>query len=232
MMDNTFDHIYFKDTKSRFLRINRAQAAAFGLSDPEEALGKTDHDFFSEEHARQAQADEQKILTSDQPFMGLEEKETWPDGRETWVSTMKLPFRDREGRIIGTFGISRDISERKAIEFSILETNRELEKTNAALKVEIAERRRVEAALAFERDLFRTMMDNTSDHIYFKDSESRFILMNRSLAISFGLTDPSEAVGKTDFDFFTEEHARQAYNDEQQIKSGGRPLVGVEEKET
>jgi diguanylate cyclase (GGDEF)-like protein/PAS domain S-box-containing protein len=232
MMDNTFDHIYFKDTESRFLRINRAQAAAFGLADPDEALGKTDFDFFSEEHARQAYADEQKILTSDQPFMGMEEKETWPDGHETWVSTMKLPIRDQEGRIIGTFGISRDITERKAIEFSILQTNRELEKINTALQSEIAERQRAETALAFERDLFRTMMDNTSDHIYFKDSESRFILMNRSLANSFGLTDPSQAVGKTDFNFFTEEHARQAFNDERQIIAHGRPLVGVEEKET
>jgi diguanylate cyclase (GGDEF)-like protein/PAS domain S-box-containing protein len=232
MMDNTFDHIYFKDTESRFLRINRAQAAAFGLSDPDDAVGKTDHDFFSEEHARQAQADEKKILTSDQPFMGLEEKETWPDGRQTWVSSMKLPLRDQEGRIIGTFGISRDITERKAIEFSILETNRELEKTNATLKVEIAERLRAETALAFERDLFRTMMDNTSDHIYFKDSESRFILMNRALARTFGLADPTLAIGKTDFDFFTEEHARQAFNDEKQIMVNGKPLVGVEEKET
>ena len=232
MMDNTSDHIYFKDTESRFLRINRAQAAAFGLTDPDDALGKTDSDFFSEEHARQARADEQKILSSDQPFMGLEEKETWPDGRETWVSTMKLPLRDQEGQIIGTFGISRDITERKAIEFSILQTNRELEKTNAELKEEIAERRRAEENLAFERNLFHTMMENTSDRIYFKDAESRFLLINRAQALMFGLNDPSKAVGKTDFDFFSEEHARQAYADEQQILAGGHPKVGIEEKET
>jgi diguanylate cyclase (GGDEF)-like protein/PAS domain S-box-containing protein len=232
MMDNTTDHIYFKDTESRFILMNRSLAAWVGLTDPSEAIGKTDFDFFSEEHARQAYNDEKHIITSGQPLVGMEEKETWADGHETWVSTTKIPLRDREGRIIGTFGISRDITERKAIESSILQTNQELGKTNAALQAEIAERHRAEETLAYERDLFRTMMDNTSDHIYFKDSESHFTLMNRSLAGSFGLDYPSKGIGKTDFDFFTEEHARQAYTDEQRIMASGKPVVGLEEKET
>ena len=232
MMDNTSDHIYFKDAQSRFLLINKAQSTKFGLSDPAWAVGKTDFDFFSDEHARRAFTDERKILAGDLPFVGVEEKETWPDGNETWVSTTKFPMRDSDGGIIGTFGVSRDITERKAIESSILLTNRELEKANAVLQKEISERRQTEQALAYERDLFRTMMDNTSDHIYFKDLESRFILMNRAQASVFGLSDPSQAAGKTDFDFFTEEHARQAYHDEKKIIASGKPLVGMEEKET
>jgi len=125
LMDNTTDRIYFKDRESRFLLINRAQASWFGVRDPSATIGKTDFDFFSEEHARQAYTDEQRIIASGKPIVGLEEKETWPDGHETWVSSTKFPMQDLEGRIIGTFGISRDITERKAMELSIeLATNK------------------------------------------------------------------------------------------------------------
>jgi diguanylate cyclase (GGDEF)-like protein/PAS domain S-box-containing protein len=231
MMDNTTDRIYFKDPDSRFLLINPALAFHFGIADPAEAIGKRDFDFFSEEHAREAYSDEQKLVASEKPYIEKEEKETWPDGHSTWVSSTKFAMRDLEGRIIGTFGISRDITERKAIELSVLQANDELEKANQALQSEIAERRRAEGDLARERDLFRTMMDSTTEYIYFKDSECRFQLVNRSWAAQFKLGDPSEAVGKTDFDFFSEEHARQSFQDEKQILAGGRPLIGNEEKE-
>jgi PAS domain S-box-containing protein len=116
LMDNSPDFFYFKDTHSRFIRINQAQAARFDLSEPAEAIGKTDFDFFSEEHAQQAYADERQVIETGQPIVRVEEKETWPDGHETWVSTTKLPLRDEEERIIGTFGISRDVTERKRAE--------------------------------------------------------------------------------------------------------------------
>ncbi len=116
LMNNVPDHIYFKDQKSRFIAINRAQAERFGLSNPDEALDKTDFDFFSEEHAQQAYEDEQHIIQNAQPIIGIEEKETWPDGQETWVSTTKMPLYDEQGNIVGTFGISRDITTRKQAE--------------------------------------------------------------------------------------------------------------------
>ena len=112
-MDNLPHNIYFKDSQSRFIRINRATAHGFGLSDPSEAVGKADADFFTDEHARQAMADEQAIMSSGQPLLNQEEKETWPDGHVTWASTTKLPLYDEERRIVGTFGISRDITEQK-----------------------------------------------------------------------------------------------------------------------
>jgi PAS domain S-box-containing protein len=128
LMDNLPDAIYFKDTDSRFIRTNKAHAERwFGLSDPEQAVGKTDFDFFSEEHAQQAYADEQEIVRTGQPLINIEEKETWPDGRVTWVSTTKMPLRDAEGRSMGTFGITRDITERKAAEEALKEYSERLE---------------------------------------------------------------------------------------------------------
>src|SRR5439155_11392114 len=99
LMNNLPDIIYFKDTASRFLRINKALTTYFGLSDPAQAIGKTDFDFFSEEHARPAYEDEQEILRTGQPVIGKEEKETWLDGRVRWVSTTRMPYRDKEGTI-------------------------------------------------------------------------------------------------------------------------------------
>jgi len=116
LMDNVPDSIYFKDRQSRFTRINRYAAARFGVGDPALAVGRTDFDFFTEEHAAKALRDEQEIIRTGQPMVNVEEKETRADGDVRWISTTKLPLRDRAGRIVGTFGISRDISERKAAE--------------------------------------------------------------------------------------------------------------------
>src|ERR1039458_10088495 len=100
--------VYFKDLQSRFILINRTQAKGLKLGSPEEAVGKSDFDFFTEEHAGPAFADEQEIIRTGLPLLNKEEKETWPDGRFTWASTTKMPLYSKDGRIMGTFGFSRD----------------------------------------------------------------------------------------------------------------------------
>lgn len=110
LLDKTTDQIYFKDRGSRFIRISTTLALKLGLAGPEEVIGKTDFDFFSEEHARQAFDDEQRIIQSGEPIVGIEERETWENGREAWVMTSKAPLRDERGAVIGTFGISRDVT--------------------------------------------------------------------------------------------------------------------------
>jgi diguanylate cyclase (GGDEF)-like protein/PAS domain S-box-containing protein len=116
LMDTIPDSIYFKDRESRFTRINRYTAARLGLADASQAIGKTDFDFFTAEHAAQAFRDEQTIVQTGRPMVGIEEKETLKDGAIRWVSTTKMPLRDSSGRIIGSFGISRDITDKKRIE--------------------------------------------------------------------------------------------------------------------
>jgi len=113
LMENLPDSIYFKDADSRFLRISKAKALNSGLDDPADAVGKTDFDFFSHADAQSAFVDEQEIMRTGQPLVGKEEKHVWPDGHETWVVTSKLPLRDKLGSIIGTFGISHDITVQK-----------------------------------------------------------------------------------------------------------------------
>ncbi len=113
LLDNMPDTIYFKDLKSRFVKVNRFWLNKIGAETEDAVLGKTDFDFFTPEHARQAFNDEQNIIATGQPMVGIEEKETWPDRPDTWVSTTKMPFRNKKGETIGTFGLSRDITEIK-----------------------------------------------------------------------------------------------------------------------
>ncbi|HVZ65165.1 MAG TPA: PAS domain S-box protein [Lacunisphaera sp.] len=118
------DNVYFKDRQSRFVQINDAMAKRSGLANAAAAVGKTDDDIFTSEHARQAFADEQRIMETGVPMIDVEEKETWPDGRITWVSSTKVPLRDTDGRITGLVGISRDITERKNLEARYLQAQK------------------------------------------------------------------------------------------------------------
>ena len=333
LMEYIPDHIYFKDSLSRFTLIGKAMATSFGLSDPSEAVGRTDFDFFDEEHARPAFDDEQQVMRTGQPVVDREERETWHDGRESWVSTTKLPYTDADGNVVGTFGLSRDITLRKhgetalrnseirirAITDSVQDaivmldpggrvcywnpaaermfgyasaeamgqdlkelfapsSHRDAHQAAAAgffttghgadvsgtLELEaihrdgrtfpvqlstsavvidggwhavgvvrdVTESKRAEQALVAERALLGALMDHTPDHIYFKDAESRFTRISAAMARSLGLADPSDAVGKTDFDYFPEEQARQAFEDERAVMRSGVPLVDLEERET
>jgi PAS domain S-box-containing protein len=230
LLDNSPDCIYFKDRQSRFVQCSKAFEELFQVSDRSRFIGKTDFDFFTEEHARPAYEDEQEIIRTGQPLLGKVEKETHPDGRATWCLTNKLPWRDKGGNIIGTFGISKSVT---------------------ALK-------EAEDKLASERDLLRTLLDNFPDAIYYKDRQSRFVRLSKStveksLAAarsrhcgSQPSADPAELpahlagveqfaeymLGKTDFDFFAESHARPAYEDEQEIIRTGKPILGKLEEET
>lgn len=118
--------VYFKDTQSRFVKANGFMAAKFGAKSPEEMVGRSDFDYFTPEHAQPAFADEQRIISSGVPLLGLEEKETYADGRVSWASTSKMPLRDSEGHIIGTFGISYDITAAKETEQKLANTQKEL----------------------------------------------------------------------------------------------------------
>ncbi len=180
LMENVPDAFYFKDAASRFLRVNRALSRKFGLSDPAQLVGKSDTDFFSGEHARQALADEQEILRTGRPLLNVEEKETWMDGTVSWVLTTKLPLRDATGRIIGTCGISRDITERK----------------------------RAEEALRESRALYYSLAEQLPIGVFRKDREGRYVLVNPEFCRLKGMK-AEDFLGKTPGEVAAVEAARQ-----------------------
>lgn len=109
LMDNLPDHIYFKDVNSRFTRVNRALARHLGLQTPEEAVGKSDADFFPMRLARQKLVDERCLLATGQPILNLVEKSDTVNGT-FWVCSTKVPVCGADGQITGLVGISRDVT--------------------------------------------------------------------------------------------------------------------------
>jgi PAS domain S-box-containing protein len=115
--------IYFKDLEGRFLRVNPAVARSHRLKNSLEAIGKSDADYFPQEHVRRTLAMERQIIASGIPVLESEDRIVWPDRPASWRETTKMPFYDTRDRIVGTFGISRDITARKRVEAQLLETS-------------------------------------------------------------------------------------------------------------
>jgi PAS domain S-box-containing protein len=202
LLENIPDRIYFKDKKSRFVRINRALTELFGLERAENAYGKTDADFYGGEHAAKALADELRVMETGEPLLGDIEFEQLADGRKSWSLTTKLPLRDRSGQIIGTCGISREISAMKEME----------------------------EQLATERNLLRSVIDNLPDRIYLKDARGVYLLDNVAHQRWLGAHDPSEVLGKSVFDFFPDEIASQLHAIDCAIMESGQAQPNIEER--
>ena len=135
LMDNIPDAIYFKDLDSRFMKISRCMER--GIGNDNSLIGKTDFDLFTDEHARPAYETEQMIIKTGNSVMDLVEKETWKDGKISYASTTKMPLRDASGKIVGTFGISRDITK-------LVQMEQEIKKQNEIL---IVQRKELEQAI-------------------------------------------------------------------------------------
>ncbi len=202
LMDNVPDIVYFKDKDSRFTWVNRAMVDFLGAATKASVVGRTDADYFSASHSREAREDELRVMMTGEPLVNKLEQDNYADGKPRWAYTIKMPLHDTKGNIIGTCGITRDIT---------------------ALKL-------AEDALALESNLLRALMENIPDAIYFKDAASRFVRVSRNCHLE-GMTRPEDAIGKTDFDFFAREHAQESFKDEQEILRTGVPVIGKVEKE-
>jgi diguanylate cyclase (GGDEF)-like protein/PAS domain S-box-containing protein len=111
MMNNSEDSIYFKNKKLQFIYVNRNKARRHGIQNPEEMYGRTDFDFLEEEIAETLAKNEREILGNGVAVTGIIEKLNRIDGKITWASSSKYPLCDHQGKVIGIWGISRDITE-------------------------------------------------------------------------------------------------------------------------
>ncbi len=240
LMDNSPDHIYFKDAQSHFILVSKGLADYYGLSNPSEAVGKTDFDFYDPRRAEQYLADEREVMRTGKAVVDKEEEQAGPGEHAAWVSTTKLPLHDKQGQIIGTFGISRDITQRKRaeealrkahqeLENRVQERTAELEKANQALQAEVAERKRAEGTLRLSEARLRQIIDLVPHMIFAKDREGRFLLANRITAEAYDMT-VEQLTGKKHADVHPDkEQLRQMLADDRAVIESGHPKATPQE---
>ena len=182
LLDHSHEVVYFKDRQSRFIRVSLGTARLHDRSQ-QDLLGLTDHDLFADGHASVAYTDEQRIIETGEPIVNKEERELWADGRDTWVATSKFPLRDDHGAVIGTFGISRDITPRVRVE-------QEMRRVATSSDAANAELRRLEAQL-------RAVLNGSSDAIAQFDTGLRYTYLNPAGEALRGVP-LAELVGRTD----------------------------------
>ncbi len=193
-------NIFRKDDRERFIFANSRFCQT--VDRPlHEILGLTDFDLFPPELARKYQADDQRVMREGQTIRETERNVT-PDGTTHWVDVIKTPLREASGAVTGTQCIFWDVTERK----------------------------RLQDALAYERDLLQALLDHSPDIIYFKDPQSRFVKVGRALARRFQVADPEELVGKSSFDLLQPDLARTVHAEEQALLQSGEPIINQVEE--
>lgn len=147
LLKQTQDQVYFKDRESRFIRVSNSVPQKFGLSSPKELIGKTDFDFFSKEHASEAFQDEQRLIRNKEKLINITEKETWPDGTVTWVTSTKVPLYLGSGEPAGIMGITRDITEQVLSQKALAESKEQLRQKNELMETDFQNAGRVQRRL-------------------------------------------------------------------------------------
>ncbi|MBC8002508.1 MAG: PAS domain S-box protein, partial [Opitutaceae bacterium] len=197
IMDTLPDFIYFKDRDSRFIRVNQSLLVKLGFRDGKEIVGKNDRDLFPAEFANATRADEEEILRTSQPLTGKEEKLTLPGGGQMWILTTKLPLSDPSGRVIGTFGLGRDITNRKL----------------------------AEQALKNQQDEYQTIFDSVPAMVIYKDTRNNIVRMNRYATELHGAArDMLE--GHSVFEL-SPELAETYYQSDLEVIKSGQPRLGI-----
>ncbi len=137
LMDCLPDYIYAKDKSGRFVLNNPAHAKGVGAASPEEMKGKSDFDYFPPELARQFFSDEQKIIETGQALINQEQfkgRVGAHAGEKRWSVSSKVLWRDNQGEILGTVGITRDIHEFKMAQEALRANQEKLREFTAQLE--------------------------------------------------------------------------------------------------
>jgi two-component system, sensor histidine kinase and response regulator len=121
LLDNIPNDIFFKDADGRYLRINQSMATRLRLENPDEAVGRTVADFFSAEYADRVRASDEQTLESGHAIVDQEQLVRWPNGAEEWVSITRMPLRNPDQEITGTFGLTHNITDQKLAQVAMQE---------------------------------------------------------------------------------------------------------------
>jgi sigma-B regulation protein RsbU (phosphoserine phosphatase) len=204
LMETLPAHVFFKDLAGRFICINESLARKFGLASAEDAVGRSDYDFFPADLARQKDADERQIVNTGVGIIDLEEKDWTDPTRRQWAATTKLPLRGDDGTIIGTFGISRDITDTKL-------AHEELEA---------------------QHRLLRTLVEILPCRIFVKNQTGQLQLTNEAYRRAItSVADDHVIVGRTLSELIPPERGVQAAIDDHVVLKQGQAIINREQRD-
>ena len=175
VLDNFPFLVWLKDADSRFLAVNAPYVQACGATSVETLVGKTDFDIWPRDLAEAYRADDREVLASGS-VKSVEETIEGPQG-QVWIETYKSPVT-LDGKVIGTVGFARDISDR-------IQARRELER---------------------ERGFLKTLVQTIPDLVWLKDPQGVYLACNPRFEQLYG-TPEAGIIGKTDYDFVDKETA-------------------------
>ena len=196
LIDHVPDFIYIKDTRSRFVLANQKIAQVNHLKSPDEIIGKSDHDFYPAEMADKYFRDEQEILATGIPMINQEEKSLDEKGNDIFLSTTKIPLKDKQGNVVGLVGIGRDITHLIRAEALLVERSEQLENVNMLLEEKQEEiLQQSEELMVQTESLTRAntelqklsiAVSETDNVVIIMDAEGNFEWVNKSFTRIYG----------------------------------------------
>jgi diguanylate cyclase (GGDEF)-like protein/PAS domain S-box-containing protein len=201
LIDTIPDQIFAHDRDCRFILNNLSDARVLGIDDPSTLRGKSDLDFYPPEFAERFQANDREVMENDRPIRIDEEPSVSSDGKQRWVSTIKVPFHDNLGNVLGLVGVARDVTAKK-----------------------IAEDESFHA-----RQMLQMVVDNIPMLVFWKDPNLVYMGCNQAFANHVGLSSPEEIVGKTDYDFSNKDVADYLRGEDLHVIENDTPKLGYED---
>ena len=198
LIDNMPDLIYIKDTDGRFIVGNKKIMDVHGLKSRDQLIGKSDHDFYPRELADMFRRNEQTIISTGKPLIDHEEKSLDEGGNEILLSTTKIPLYDAGGKIIGLFGMGRDVTENKATEQKLVDHADQLQQINTILEEKQEEIQQQAEELSAQAEHLRLVnqeleklsvaVRETDNVVIILDAQGNFEWVNNSFTKVYGYT--------------------------------------------
>jgi PAS domain S-box-containing protein len=122
--------IFFTDRHQRYIRVNQMMAKLLRISEPGEAVGKTNKDFFTKRVARKMIEEDRTIMETGTPIVNkiLYFEDEGVEG--FWMEKSKIPIRDERGVITMIMGIFKDVSDLMLIENELKEARDRAEESD------------------------------------------------------------------------------------------------------
>lgn len=193
--------VWLKDEQGRYLAVNQAFLAGFGWPSAEVLIGKTDLDIAASNLARDYREEDLTVFSSSSSRVIEELIEI--RGQLRWFETAKSPVSG-DGRVIGMVGYARDITERKASE----------------------------AAIAESQNLLRAVIDTAPVRVFWKDRNLRYLGCNEAFARDAGMAHPEDVIGKDDYQLGWGEQAESYRVDDRAVMESGCAKLSFEEPQT